>query len=98
MMLPFLESLAIHLVRSAGSGLSDIRILLPNRRAGLFLQRHLAAHISSTSWLPPIYTISEFIDELSSLELADPLHIFFTLYDIYEEHVEIPDSMDEFYL
>jgi hypothetical protein len=97
-MMPFLESLAIHLVRSAGSELGDSRIILPNRRAGLFLQRHLAAHSSLTSWAPHIYTISDFIDEMSSLELADPLDIFFTLYDIYEDIAAFPDSMDEFYM
>jgi len=98
MMQPFLESLAIHLIASAGSELGDIRIILPNRRAGLFLQRHLAAHASKTTWLPRIYTISDFIDEMSSLELADPLDIFFKLYDIYEGSTEKTDSMDEFYL
>jgi len=98
MMQPLLETLAIHLVQTASGELGKSRIILPNRRAGLFLQRHLALHITRTDWAPSIYTISEFIDESSQLELADPLDLFFTLYDIYHDSVEHPDSLDEFYL
>jgi len=97
-MQPILETLAIHLVRTSSGELGDTRIILPNRRAGLFLQRHMALHISKTSWAPRIYTISDFIDESSQLELADSLDLFFTLYDIYQASVDHPDTMDEFYL
>ncbi len=97
-MQPILEKLAIHLVQTAAGDLGDTRIILPNRRAGLFLQRHLAIHIKNTEWAPHIYTISDFIDEQSLLELSDPIDLFFKLYDIYQEAVEHPESLDEFYL
>ncbi|MDF1576084.1 MAG: PD-(D/E)XK nuclease family protein [Bacteroidales bacterium] len=97
-MKPLLETLAIHLVKTASDKLGDTRIILPNRRAGLFLQRHLSRHISNTGWAPRIYSISDFIDETSSLERSDPLDLFFTLYDIYSGFAEQPDSLDEFYL
>jgi len=94
---PILETLAIHLIRSSSNGLGNTRIILPNRRAGLFLQRHLTKHIKKTGWSPRIYAISDFIDESSQLERSDPIDLFFTLYDIYHESVEHPDSLDEFY-
>lgn len=97
-MQPFLETLARYLALTASSELEHMRIILPNRRAGLFFQRHLAKHISHTSWAPRIYTISDFIDEMSLLDLVDPLGLFFNLYDIYQEKAEHPESMDEFYL
>ncbi len=97
-MLPILETLAIHLVHTASEELGDTRIILPNRRAGIFLQRHLTKHITQTSWAPRIYAISDFIDESSQLERADPIDLFFTLYDIYHDSVGHPDSLDEFYL
>ena len=93
-----LEILARHLVESASGELAQMRIIVPNRRAGLFLQRHLSRHTTRTTWAPEIYTISDFIDDLSPLELADPLDLSFSLYDIYQEKVEHPDSMDDFYL
>ncbi len=97
-MQPILEKLAIHLVQTSPGGLGDTRIILPNRRAGLFLQRHLALHIKQTGWAPRIYTISDFVDELSQLELSDPIDLFFTLYDIYQESVEHPEPLDDFYM
>jgi CRISPR/Cas system-associated exonuclease Cas4 (RecB family) len=97
-MQPFLETLAIHLVRSSSGDLGDTRIVLPNRRAGLFLQRHLSGHITRTSWAPRIYSIGDFIEETSLLDRADPVMLLFRLHDIYQDAVEYPDSLDEFYL
>jgi len=97
-MQPILETLAKHLIQTSSGALADTRIILPNRRAGLFLQRHLATHTRLTGWAPHIYTISDFIDEKSQLELSDPIELFFTLYDIYREVVEYPEPLDEFYL
>ncbi len=96
-MQPFLESLAIHLVRSEGERLERTQILLPNRRAGLFLQQHLARHSPRVQWSPRIYTISEYIEELSSLKLSDQVDNVFRLYDVYQQIMEQPQSIDEFY-
>jgi hypothetical protein len=97
-MQPILETLAKHLLDTAREELGDTRIILPNRRAGLFLQRHLSGNITKTSWAPQILTISEFINELSLLESVDPLDLSFTFYDVYGSSVEHPESMDDFYL
>jgi hypothetical protein len=94
---PILESLAEYLADQSGPGLGAMRIILPNRRAGLFLQRHLSTHIQEVQWAPRIYAISEFIDESSELNQSDPVELLFELYDIYREQVEIPDTLDEFY-
>ncbi|MCK4746928.1 MAG: PD-(D/E)XK nuclease family protein, partial [Bacteroidales bacterium] len=97
MMQPILESLAIHLIRTCGTALGEVTIILPNRRAGLFLQRHLARHGKEVRWSPQIYAINDFINEISLLENPDPVELLFTLYDIYSECVEHPDPFDEFY-
>lgn len=96
-MQPILETLAKHLIRTRGSDLGDCCIILPNRRAGLFLQRHLASHSSDVRWSPRIYGINDFINEISLLEISDPIELQFTLYDLYEGYVEHPDPFDEFY-
>jgi len=96
-MRPFLETLAVHLIESLGRELGNSCLILPNRRAGLFLQRHLAAHSRQVIWEPNIYTISEFIDEASSLQVPDPVELQFILYDLYRDCVDQPDSFDEFY-
>ena len=96
-MQPILESLALYLIRTSGTNLGDIRIILPNRRAGLFLQRHLARHHKHVQWSPRIYAINDFINEISLLNICDPVEVLFTLHDIYQECVENPDPFDEFY-
>jgi len=98
MMQPILDRLARYLVQKDPGDLGQTRIILPNRRSGLFLQRHLARHVRRTEWVPRIYSISEFINELSQLALSEPTELFFTLYGIYQELVEQPDPMDEFYM
>ncbi|HDS07348.1 MAG TPA: PD-(D/E)XK nuclease family protein [Bacteroides sp.] len=96
-MKPFLEILAIHLIRSFGRELGDCVLILPNRRSGLFLRHHLAAHTDQVMWVPRMYPVSDFIDRVSILEQPDPVELQFILYDLYAGMVEQPDSFDDFY-
>jgi hypothetical protein len=94
---PFLETLAEYLARQSKPGLGEMRIILPNRRAELFLQRHLSMHSQQVQWAPRIYAISDFINESSELNQSDPVELLFELYDIYRETVRAADPLDEFY-
>jgi len=94
---PILETLAIHLSKEDPDLLGMTRIILPNRRAGLFLQRHLSIHGRKTGWAPLMYSMSDFIQEVSLLDQGDPVELIFELYDIYCAQVERPESLDEFY-
>ena len=94
---PILETLAIHLSAGDPDLLGRTRIILPNRRAGLFLQRHLAVHTQKTGWAPLVFSMTDFIKEISLLEQGDPVELLFALYDIYHEVVDRPLSLDEFY-
>lgn len=97
MMQPILESLAIHLLSRDDSRLGNTRIILPNRRAGLFLQRHLARHNSQVQWSPAISSISDFISEISCYDPVDSLEALFILYDVYRVSVNEPETLDDFY-
>ena len=66
-MRPILESLAMHLLDANKVRPGETRIILPNRRAGLFLQRHLARLSPDVGWSPRIYAISDFIVEFSQI-------------------------------
>jgi CRISPR/Cas system-associated exonuclease Cas4 (RecB family) len=96
-MRPILESLAIYLTRRGADSLGDTRIILPNRRSGIFLQRHLAQTSPGVSWSPRIQAINEFIGETSEMEAVDQLEMVFTLYDLYQDAVDVPEPVDEFY-
>jgi CRISPR/Cas system-associated exonuclease Cas4 (RecB family) len=94
---PILESLALYLTGSDGPDLNTTRIILPNRRAGLFLQRHLARYSQQVQWAPQVYSINDFITNTSLLELSDQVEALFLLYEAYAQLAENPEPVDEFY-
>jgi len=96
-MRPILESLAKYMISNRGPELGNDTIILPNRRAGLFLQQHLARYSHDVQWSPKIFSINDFISEISILENPDPISQLFFLYDIYNECIDNPDTFDEFY-
>jgi len=93
----FLDILAKHLLQKHGAGLSDFTLVFPNRRSGLFFRRYLNEYAEKTMWVPEMLTINELIQELSVLQIADPMDIQFDLYDIYSKMIPNPDPFDEFY-
>ena len=96
-MKPFLETLAIHLIKTCGEELADHHIIFPNRRAGLFFQRFLALHSKTVTWAPHISAISDFLDEISTLIICDPIELQFNLYDTYSSLLDHQESFDDFY-
>lgn len=92
-----LESLANYLAKTSTENSEEIRIILPNRRAGLFLQRNIARMNNSVGWAPQFYGINEFIEEISLLEVCDPVEAVFQLFDIHTGLKQNAESLDEFY-
>jgi CRISPR/Cas system-associated exonuclease Cas4 (RecB family) len=80
----FLEKTADYLYKSYGDKISDICIVVPNRRAGLFLQKYLANAICKTIWSPAIFSIEDFLISLSGLRICDPIQVMFELYEIHK--------------
>ena len=75
----FLEKTVLHLCSKYGDGISDLCIVLPNRRAGLFLKTHLAKKQNQTFWAPEIFATEDFVALLSELEIADSTTLLFEL-------------------
>ncbi|OQX81834.1 MAG: hypothetical protein B6D61_00180, partial [Bacteroidetes bacterium 4484_249] len=81
----FLHKTAKYIIDKYGTILGDICIVLPNRRAGLFLKKNLAGIAGKTIWSPAIYSIEDFIVELSGYNVIDPVYLQFELYEIHKE-------------
>lgn len=80
---PFLEKLALH-IHEKHPGLGQrLCIVLPNRRAGLFLKRHLIPAGDVPVWAPSIFSMEDFTASLSGLQVADPLELMTTLYEAH---------------
>ncbi len=83
-MASFLEKTANHLIDRYGSDLSEIYIVLPNRRAGLFLRKFFALRISKPVWSPLFFSIEDFMTLLSGLKEAEPVFLLLELYEIHK--------------
>ncbi|MDQ3392759.1 MAG: PD-(D/E)XK nuclease family protein, partial [Bacteroidota bacterium] len=93
----FLKELAIQLYNQYQAGLSDITLVFPNRRAGLFFRKHLSEVIHSPVWAPGIVSMEDFINGYSELQIADNLTLIFLLYDEYLKVNPKVESFDRFY-
>jgi CRISPR/Cas system-associated exonuclease Cas4 (RecB family) len=80
----FLEKTADYLYKSYGDKISELCIVLPNRRAGLFLHKYLGKCIGKTIWSPTIFSIEDFLINLSGLRVCDSVQVLFELYEIHK--------------
>lgn len=93
----FLEKLVQQLCDKYGDKVSDLCIVLPNRRAGMFLKRYFAKKMNKTFWAPEILAIEDFITILSELQPADTTTLLFELYNVVSEiEKDKTESFDDF--
>lgn len=96
-MTPFLHRTAEYILNHFRDRLPEVAVVVPNRRAGLFLQRHLARLIGRTAWAPAVYPIEEFVRVLSGLREADHASCLVELYRVHREFErEKAQLFDEF--
>ena len=96
-MTSFLNRTAAFLTETFGDELSEVAVVLPSRRAGLFLRRHLARHAGKPCWSPAIYSIEDFMTRISGLRESEPLTLLFRLYGVHREaEKDKAQSFDEY--
>jgi len=93
----FLEHIAQSLYNEFGNTLNRHCLVFPNRRAGLYFLKYLAARIVKPIWTPSILTINELFRSSSSLQTAGNEILLFELYKVYSKLKKSPESFDEFY-
>ncbi len=93
----FLKKTADYLIKNYGNSLGEICIVLPNRRASMFLKKYIAAGLNKTVWSPAFYAIKDFVFELSGFRLIEPVSLQFELYEVHKEvEGENASDFDEF--
>ncbi|MFK5889236.1 MAG: PD-(D/E)XK nuclease family protein [Flavobacteriaceae bacterium] len=77
---------------------NDVKIILPNKRASLFLKKELINLINTPTFLPQFLSIEEFTQQLTDLTLLDNLHLQFNLYEVYSKIIPVSerDCFDKF--
>ena len=79
----FIDSVVKEVI-SSQKKISNCTFILPSKRAGLFLKQSLKTNLNAPSVLPEIYSIEEFIEELSKLKIIDNIESLFEFYNIYK--------------
>jgi len=81
----FLEKLTEHIYKNHADDLGNISIVLPNRRAILYIKSHLSKIITGTTFIPEFYSIEDFVYKCTGLVSSDQLGDQFRLYAIHCE-------------
>ena len=79
----FLDKLSSTLLQQSDVELSNCLIVLPNKRAKVFLLESLKNHLEGTSFAPQIISIEDFIQDIAGLRAIDPVELLFEFYEIY---------------
>ena len=97
---PFLKIVAEDLYRkygAQGSGLADVTVVFPNRRARLFFDDFLSACSEKPVWSPQYTTIEELFQSQSDLKAADRIEMVTLLHSIYQQELHTDESLDSFW-
>jgi hypothetical protein len=67
------------------TSISDVIFVLPSKRAGTFLKKAISKKAGNTIFSPLIYSIEEFVENVSGLTYATNTEQIFELYTVYLE-------------
>ncbi|MCX7833367.1 MAG: PD-(D/E)XK nuclease family protein [Ignavibacteria bacterium] len=74
---------------------SNITIVFPSRRAGLYFRNQFSKYLKSPCWSPEILSLTDFMTKYSGIEIKDLLTLSFELYNIYLKYFP-NETFDEF--
>ena len=80
----FLGKAADHILQQHPT-LAQIELIVPTRRATVFLQQALAERIGSPQLSPSIRAMDDFVAQHSQLQIADSVSLLFTLFEAFRE-------------
>ncbi len=93
----FLEQVAKQVHEIYGEGLGRQCMVFPNRRAGIFMLKHLAALAGKPLWAPATLTVNDLFTACSGLRVAPTEILVLELYRIYTGISKREESFDNFY-
>lgn len=88
----FIEHLAQIINHQPVEG-NELCIVLPNRRAGLFLKRNLVPQNGKPRWVPSIMSVEDFVFSVSRLKEPDNVTL---LANLYKAHCNISEKVVSF--
>ena len=79
----FLSQLAQKILNSSEIKTKDLIVILPNKRAKVFLLEELKSNATQTLFAPEIISIEEFVQQISEIRSIDTVELLFEFYTVY---------------
>ena len=97
MIMDFLEKVAYKLREQHGGEMEKQIVVLPSRRAGLYLARSLSRLSDKPQWSPRMLTVSELFSSFTDLNPAETELLIFELYRVYKNRFGEEMTFDDFW-
>jgi hypothetical protein len=79
----FLNKLSKIIVTDYSDNFSDLIVILPNRRAKVFLIDELKKETTQTIFSPEIISIEDFVQDIAGIRSIDSVELLFEFYNVY---------------
>ena len=79
----FLDKIATVLIEEYSNQLANTIVVLPNKRAKIFLIEALKKQVTNNILSPEITSIEDFIQDIASIRTVDPIELLFEFYEVY---------------
>lgn len=90
----FLSHVVSYILKN-NTNISNLTLVLPSKRAGVFLKHELSQQIQKTSFAPEILSIEELVEEISGYTSVSNTELLFEFYTVYKE-LTPKDSQEPF--
>lgn len=92
----FLDKTAAYILSAYKGNEDDVTIVLPGRRAALFLRESIAAQSGRILWSPKIFSVDDFISGVAELQIMDPLESQLEAFAIYSSLKPDGENLESF--
>jgi len=79
----FLNKIANVIIQDYSAKLAETTIILPNKRAKVFLIEALKKEINQTILSPEIISIEDFVQDVAAIRSVDSIELLFEFYEVY---------------
>ena len=88
----FLDQIAKVIIEDYSNDLSNTVVILPNKRAKIFLIEALKNQIEKNIICPKIISIEDFIQEISAIRSIDSIELVFEFYEVYLKLTDVKNQ------
>lgn len=93
----FLDKLSAKIKEDFPLDMNCLTIVVPNKRAGVFLLDSLKKHYTNSVFAPEIISVEELIQRISGIKSIDSIELLFEFYSVYKEiHLEKSQDFDRY--